>query len=153
MAILSNYYAIDSTSWMPNIEIERDLCDMEIRKLRKELEAKQKDNAGLIKKMEGMKKEFKVKRIIKSGNATIVFWEDGTKTIVKRASDEAESDYAAFTAAIGIKMFGSNSALKRVVARTETQKPRKEKKKPDADSNYDQRKTDEWLDSIERRTR
>lgn len=94
---------------------------------------------------------YEPKRILKSGDATIVFWKDGTKTIVKRSPDEAESDYAAFTAAVGIKMFGSNSALKRVVARTETQKPKKEKKKPDADSNYDQRKTDEWLDSIEKR--
>lgn len=66
-------------------------------------------------------------RIIKNNNAMIVFWADGTKTIVKRASDELDSDYAAFTAALGIKCFGSNSALKRIVARTETQKPKKQK--------------------------
>ena len=64
-------------------------------------------------------------RILKSGNATIVFWQDGTKTVVKRGSDEPESDYAAFTAALGIKIFGSNSALKRIVSRTETQEKRK----------------------------
>lgn len=67
------------------------------------------------------------KRIIKNNSAMIVFWADGTKTIVKRASDELDSDYAAFTAALGIKCFGSNSALKRIVARTETQKPKKQK--------------------------
>lgn len=61
-------------------------------------------------------------RILKSGNRTIVFWRDGTKTIVKRAEDEPESDYNAFTAALGIKCFGSNSALKRIVERTEMQK-------------------------------
>lgn len=66
-------------------------------------------------------------RILKSGNRTIVFWADGTKTIVKRADDEAESDYAAYTAALGIKLYGSNSALKRIVERTETQKPKKRK--------------------------
>lgn len=60
--------------------------------------------------------------ILKSGIATIVFWQDGTKTVVKRGSDEPESDYAAFTAALGIKIFGSNSALKRIVSRAETQK-------------------------------
>ena len=60
-------------------------------------------------------------RILKSGIATIVFWQDGTKTVVKRGSDEPESDYAAFTAALGIRIFGSNSALKRIVSRTETQ--------------------------------
>lgn len=67
-------------------------------------------------------------RILKSGNRTIVFWADGTKTIVKRADDETESDYAAYTAALGIKLYGSNSALKRIVAQTETQKPKKKRK-------------------------
>lgn len=71
------------------------------------------------------KQSYKPSRILKSGNRTIVFWADGTKTIVKRAEDETESDYAAFTAALGIKTFGSNSALKRIVERTETQKRKK----------------------------
>jgi hypothetical protein len=35
----------------------------------------------------------------------------------------------AFTAALGIKVYGSNSALKRIVERTETQKPKKNKNK------------------------
>lgn len=64
-------------------------------------------------------------RIVKNGVATIVFWQDGTKTVVKRGSDEPESDYAAFTAALGIKVFGSNSALKRIVSRTETQEKKR----------------------------
>lgn len=66
-------------------------------------------------------------RIVKNGVATIVFWQDGTKTVVKRGSDEPESDYAAFTAALSIKVFGSNSALKRIVSRTETQEKKKVK--------------------------
>ena len=70
---------------------------------------------------------FTPKRIVKNGVATIVFWLDGTKTIVKRAPDEPDSDYAAFVSALGIKCFGSNSALKRIVERTETQKPKKAK--------------------------
>lgn len=76
----------------------------------------------------------KPSRILKSGNRTIVFWDDGTKTIVKRAEDEEDNDYAAFTAALGIKCFGSNSALKRIVERTETQKPKKQKAKDDAEA-------------------
>lgn len=75
----------------------------------------------------GTNDAYTPKRIIKNNNAMIVFWADGTKTIVKRASDELDSDYAAFTAALGIKLYGSNSALKRIVARTETQKPKKQK--------------------------
>ena len=58
---------------------------------------------------------FAPNRILKSGNRTIVFWSDGTKTIVKRAEDEPDNDYAAFTAALGIKIFGSNSALRRMI--------------------------------------
>lgn len=77
----------------------------------------------------GTNNAYTPKRIIKNNAAMIVFWADGTKTIVKRASDELDSDYAAFTAAVCIKLYGSNSALKRIVARTETQKPKKQKEK------------------------
>ena len=76
-----------------------------------------------------VRNHFTPKRIIKSGPATIVFWKDGTKTVVKRAEDEPDNEYAAFTAALGIKVFGSNSALKNVVEKTE----RKETKQ---DVNY-----------------
>ena len=65
-------------------------------------------------------------RILKSGDRTIVFWEDGDKTIVKRAEDEEDNEYIAFTAALGIKAFGSNSALKKAIAeKTEYQKEKK----------------------------
>ena len=68
-------------------------------------------------------------KILRSGNRTIVFWEDGTKTVVKRAEDEAHSDYAAVTAALAIKVFGSNSAVKRVVAMAKDQEPKAKRKK------------------------
>lgn len=68
---------------------------------------------------------FTPSRILKSGNRTIVFWSDGTKTIVKRASDEPDNDYAAFTAALGIKIFGSNSALRRTIKRKTTVQAKK----------------------------
>lgn len=69
-----------------------------------------------------------VKRILKNGDYMTVLWEDGTKTIVKRAEDEPASDYAAFTAALGIKVFGTNSELKRLVA-TAKEQGRKKKVK------------------------
>lgn len=71
-------------------------------------------------------------RILKSGDCTIVFWPDGEKTIVKRAADEPDNDYAAFTAALGIKLFGSNSALKRMIERKTVHQKPKEKKKDTA---------------------
>lgn len=65
-------------------------------------------------------------RILVSGNRTIVFWADGTKTIVKRADDENDSIYAAYTAALAIKIYGSNSKLKKIIAdRMEVQIPKK----------------------------
>ena len=67
-------------------------------------------------------------RIVKSGRATIVFWEDGTKTVVKRSPDEPDNDYNAFLAALGIKIFGSNSQLKKIIKeQTVVQKPKKAK--------------------------
>ena len=74
------------------------------------------------------KKNPDVKRILKNGDYMTVLWDDGTKTIVKRAEDEPESDYAAFTAALGIRCYGSNSALKKLVASAEWQHKKKQKK-------------------------
>ena len=71
---------------------------------------------------------FIAKKILKNGDYMTVLWADGTKTVVKRAEDEPESDYAAFTAALGIKAYGSNSALKRIVAGAEVQGKKKKKK-------------------------
>lgn len=59
--------------------------------------------------------KFTPNRILRSGPATIVFWQDGTKTVVKKAPDEEDNAYAAFTAALGKKIFGSNSKLKKTV--------------------------------------
>lgn len=67
-------------------------------------------------------------RILKSGNRTIVFWADGTKTIVKRCADEPDSEYTAYTAALAKKIYGSNSQIRKMLKDvTEYQKPKKEK--------------------------
>lgn len=72
--------------------------------------------------------KFTPKRILKNGDYMTVLWADGTKTIVKRAEDEPASDYAAFTAAVAIRAYGSNSALKRIIEqKVEIQKKRKKK--------------------------
>lgn len=61
------------------------------------------------------------KRIIQNGVATIVFWKDGTKTIVKCADGTEPDAYNAFTAALAKKIFGSNSAVKNIIKRIEKQ--------------------------------
>ena len=52
-------------------------------------------------------------KILKVGRVTVVFWEDGSSTAVKCGENEIPDDYVAFCAALGKKVFGTNSALKR----------------------------------------
>lgn len=67
-------------------------------------------------------------RILKSGAVTIVFWYDGTKTIVKLQAGEQPDDYSAFTAALAKKVFGSNSNVKKIIKNiTEIQSPKVKK--------------------------
>lgn len=103
-----------------------------------DLEKKNKNLTDLNKRFEKsvdavmkrvLENPFEVKRILKNGDYMTVLWADGAKTIVKRASDEPQSDYAAFTACLGIRAYGSNSALKRLVASAEVQGKKKKKKK------------------------
>lgn len=71
------------------------------------------------------------KRIVKNGPALVVFWEDGTKTVVKRKKGEQDNVYHAFTAALAKKLYGSNSAINRIVDGVidETKKSDKKNKK------------------------
>ena len=68
------------------------------------------------------------KKIIRSGEYTTVLWMDGTKTIVKRMPGSEDSDYAAFTAALAKKVYGTNSKVERIVSMTERVKTKAEKK-------------------------
>lgn len=56
-----------------------------------------------------------VDRIVRNGPATIVFWNDGTKTIVKKSVDAPDDMYYAFTAAFAKKCFGSNSQIRKII--------------------------------------
>lgn len=75
----------------------------------------------VIKKLEeDMKKNYvadtiAVKYIYHSGDATVVYWVDGTKTIVRRSPEEPDSDYTAFCAALAKKLYGSTTNVHSVV--------------------------------------
>lgn len=73
----------------------------------------------------------KPKRIIHSGNATIVFWNDDTKTVVRCAEDDTQDNYNAFCAAYCKKVFGNNSHLKRIIKDAENAKSEKVDKHKD----------------------
>lgn len=57
----------------------------------------------------------KVKKIIKNGPATIVFWIDNTKTVVKRKEGAEDDIYVAFCAALAKKMYGTNSKVNKML--------------------------------------
>lgn len=59
--------------------------------------------------------KYTPKKIISNYPATIVFWKDGTKTVVKCAAGTDPDLYNAFCAAVCKKIFGSNSHLKKVI--------------------------------------
>lgn len=56
-----------------------------------------------------------IRRIIFSPPATIVFWDDGTKTVVKCMEDQPFERYAGFAMACMKKMFGSTSRAKAIL--------------------------------------
>lgn len=58
---------------------------------------------------------FSPQKIIHNGPATIVFWSDGSKTVVKCATGTEPDLYNAFCAAFAKKVFGTNSRLKKVI--------------------------------------
>ena len=117
-SVISNTYA--STSWYNEYleeKAKREKTEADLKAAKQELAAFKKTA-----------KDLSVKKILKNGDYMTVLWKDDTKTIVKRAEDETASDYAAFTAAVAIKLYETNSALKRLVASAVEQGKKKKKK-------------------------
>lgn len=54
-------------------------------------------------------------KIIYNPPATIVFWTDGTMTAVKCSAEDDYNEYYGFLCALGKKMFGTNSHLKKLI--------------------------------------
>lgn len=59
--------------------------------------------------------ELKVEKIITNGPATIVFWNDGTKTVVKCDIHDEDDLYDAVANALAKKVFGSTSKFHRII--------------------------------------
>lgn len=59
--------------------------------------------------------ELKVEKIITNGPATIVFWNDKTKTIVKRDNYDEDDLYDAVANALAKKIFGSTSKFHKTI--------------------------------------
>lgn len=69
-------------------------------------------------------RRFTVDKIYLNGSHTCVVWRDGTKTVVNCAEGDYYDEYAAFTAALAKRIYGNNTALKRMLEKkTVVQKP------------------------------
>ena len=81
-----------------------------------------------------------VDRVIFNPPATIVFWDDGTKTVVRCMEDQPYEKYAGFAMACMKKMFGSTSRAKAIMQECDTDnlkpvvetKPKHEPKKSES---------------------
>ena len=74
-----------------------------------------------------------IERIIFNPPATVVYWIDGTKTVVKTMEGDRFEKYAGFAMACMKKMFGSTGTAKNIMKEfdsTPEPKPKKEEPKP-----------------------
>ena len=83
-----------------------------------------------------MEKLFAINHILKNGDYTTVIWKDGTKTIVKKASDEPEDPEKALLFAMLKKVCGNNGSkmsryLKEAEEKTVVKMPKKNKETED----------------------
>ena len=70
-------------------------------------------------------------KIIHSGPVTVIFWEDGTKTLVRRAEGAEDDPYLAFCAGLAKKIYGNNSKVKKLIEEKTVETKEKEKKTND----------------------
>lgn len=59
--------------------------------------------------------KLNIRKVIFNDPATIVFWLDGTKTIVKKAGDEPWDPEKGLAMAIIKKYFGTNKEIKKII--------------------------------------
>jgi len=71
--------------------------------------------SGMTEGAKRVRAKNEIDKIIVNGDATIVFWHGGDKTIVKRAAGEPGSLYAAVTAALAKRVYGNNTRFKKMI--------------------------------------
>ena len=101
---------IESLEALELVEPDAKICEKE--ELRKEILSKMATiNVAETKSFYSLN----VSKIIFNPPATIVFWEDGTKTVVKCAAEDEFSEYYGFLAALGKKVYENNSQIKKLI--------------------------------------
>lgn len=71
--------------------------------------------SNMVDKLPTINPRYIPEKIIYNNPATIVFWKDGTKTVVKKAPHEKFNTYHAFCAALAKKILGNNSRVNAIV--------------------------------------
>lgn len=72
---------------------------------------------------------LEIKDVIFNDPATIIFWGDGTKTVVKCTKGQKFNKYFGFCAAVTKHIFETNSLVNRIVDKARDEKPVKEPEK------------------------
>ena len=85
-------------------------------------------------KEEKFKENYIPKKIIQNGPVTVVFWTDGTKTIVRKSENATDDPYNAFCAALAKKMYGNNTRVKKLIEKKTVAPKEKKGKKNDGDT-------------------
>lgn len=108
---------IESLEALELVEPDAGICEKE-EELRKEILSKMKFPRDIADYKVAETTNFyslNVSKIIFNPPATIVFWEDGTKTVVKCAAEDEFSEYYGFLAALGKKVYENNNQIKKLI--------------------------------------
>ena len=94
------------------VEPNAGICEKE--ELRKEFLSKMKFLRDKVAETKNFY-SLNVSKIIFNPPATIVFWEDGTKTVVKCSAEDKFNEYYGFLVALGKKVYENNSQIKKLI--------------------------------------
>lgn len=124
---------IESLEALELVEPDAGICNWCADDIRTALlsRKKRKENfeSEMIDKMKIQHYSLNVSKIIFNPPATIVFWEDGTKTVVKCSAEDEFSEYYGLLAALGKKVYGNNNQIKKLIdKKTEWHENKKDKK-------------------------
>ena len=123
-----NYIDYIEFSKIPLVSKYNWKTDSEKKKEEKEKEHKEKMNEAEKENARKIAIKFEPKQILQNGPVTIVFWKDGTKTLVRRSENSADDPYSAFCAALAKKIYGNNSRVKKILEKKTVKAKAKEKK-------------------------
>lgn len=117
----ANVIVFSNRMHIPRVFDKKDINSMYPKLPKYNYHKMKKDTKGRKKAM-----NYIPKKVIFNKPATIVFWEDGTKTVVKCSEDDEYSEYFGFLAALAKKIYGNNSEVQKIVKKAERQEKKRE---------------------------